>query len=58
MLFSSKKQEPQLQPDLSYVPAVSSAAGTDHEIAAADPPAARTGGRQLKLEWGFLFWAF
>lgn len=34
-----------------------SAAGTDHEVTAAGPPAAGSGGRQLKLEWGSLHWA-
>ena len=33
---------------------MSSAAGTDHEVAAADPPAAGSWGRQLRLERGSL----
>lgn len=40
-----------------YPPVVPSAAGTDHEVAAAGPTAAGSGGRQLRLEWGSLLWA-
>lgn len=40
-----------------YFPVVPSAAGTYYEVAAAGPPAAGSGGRQLRLEWGSPLWA-
>lgn len=40
-----------------YSPLVPSAAGTDYEVTAANPTAAGSGGRQLRLEWGSLLWA-
>lgn len=39
---------------MSYLPLVSPAAGTDHEVAAASPSAAGSRGWWLRLEWGFL----
>lgn len=36
---------------------MSSAARTDHEVAAAEPPAAGSWGRRLRLERGSLLWA-
>ena len=41
----------------SFLPVVSSTAGTDHEITAAGPTAAGSWGWQLRLEWGSLLWA-